>query len=495
MANGRTVTAAEDLLNRALEDHQVGRLDEAQASYEQVLALAADALTNLATCHMQRGKLDEGLALIERSLAVRPGQLNALGNKAMALMATGRFEAASAVCRQILATRPEDAEAHSMLGDALFQLDRPAEALDAFARSLALSLDILALNGRGAALSSLHRFDEAAAAFDQALALAPDNARAALHRAELDLRMGRLADGWRAYEARWKGPLAAWDARRPRPVWLGEGPVQGLTILLLAEQGLGDSLQMVRYAPLLAAQGARVVLGVPAALAEICRSAPGVAEIVVDGQPLPAFDASCPMMSLPLAFGTTLGTVPSQVPYLRAPPDKARIWKARLGASSKKRVGLVWSSGHRPDRPEQWAVNARRNIDLPKLRPLARADVAFYSLQKGHPAEGELARLQAEGWDGPEIVDLARELRDLADTAAVMEALDLVITVDTSTAHLAGALGKPVWILTGYDACWRWMLDREDSPWYPTARLFRQRSFNDWNPVIEDVSAALQAFA
>ena len=495
MTNRGAMAAAENLLNQALGDHQVGRLDEAQAAYEQVLALAADALTNLATCHMQRGKLDEGLALIERSLAVRPGQLNALGNKAMALMAAGRFEAASAVCLQILAARPEDADALSMLGDALFQLDRPGEALDAYDRSLVLSFDILALNGRGAALSALHRFDEAAETFDQAMALSPDNARSAHHRAELNLRMGRLADGWKGYEARWKGPLAAWNARLPRPVWRGETPVRGLTILLLAEQGLGDSLQMVRYAPLLAAQGARVVLGAPAALAEICRSVPGVAEVVVDGQPLPAFDACCPMMSLPLAFGTTLETIPAQVPYLRAPPDKARIWKARLGASSKKRVGLVWSSGHRPDSPEQWAVNARRNIDLPKLRPLARADVAFYSLQKGKPAEGEVGRLKAKGWGGPEIVDLANELHDFADTAAVMEALDLIITVDTSTAHLAGALSKPVWILTGYDACWRWMLERDDSPWYPTARLFRQKAFNDWDPVIEDVVAALQAFA
>lgn len=391
------MASAEDLLNRALEAHRADRLDEAQAGYEQVLALSPtnhDALTNLAACYMQRGQIAQGLALIDRSLAVRPGQLNALGNKAMALMTIGRFEAASAVCLQILAASPEDADAYSMLGDALFQLDRPSEALDAYDRSLALMPDILALHGRSAALSAMRRYEEAAATLDQALALAPGDAKAILHRAELDLKMGLLSDGWRRYEARWEGPLKAWEARLPRPLWLGEGPVRGSTILVLAEQGLGDTLQMVRYAPLLAARGARVVLGVPATLAEICRSLTGVAEVVVDGQPLPAYDACCPMMSLPLAFGTTLDTIPAQTPYLRAPSQKVEAWKARLGPPSKKRVGLVWSSGHRPDHPGQWAVNGRRDIDLSKLRALAGANVTFYSLQKGYPAEGELPRAQ-----------------------------------------------------------------------------------------------------
>jgi hypothetical protein len=218
-----------------------------------------------------------------------------------------------------------------------------------------------------------------------------------------------------------------------------------------------------------------------------------VAEVIRDDGPAPAYDVCCPLMSLP--FALRLETIPDETPYLRAPEDKVRAWAERLGPTSRKRVGLVWSGGVRPGMPGYWAQNTRRNIPLAMLAPLADADVEFYSLQKGAPAEGETARLKAQGWNGPDIIDFAPELHDFSDTAALAENLDLVISVCTSTAHMAGALGKAMWLLNHFDTCWRWGLERSDSPWYPTARVFRQKALGDWTPVVEEVVEALQALA
>jgi hypothetical protein len=215
--------------------------------------------------------------------------------------------------------------------------------------------------------------------------------------------------------------------------------------------------------------------------------------VVEKGASLPEFDLHCSLMSLPWAFRTTLATVPAGIPYLHADPDRACAWAERLGEWRRRRVGLVWSGGFRPDRPQLWAVNRRRNIALEQLAPLAEADVDFYSLQKGEPAAGELAELQARGWSGPAMADFTADLHDFADTAALVENLDLVIAVDTSTAHLAGAMGKPVWLLNRFDSCWRWMTGRTDSPWYPTLRLFRQPVPGDWDTPLANVRTALAA--
>ncbi len=218
----------------------------------------------------------------------------------------------------------------------------------------------------------------------------------------------------------------------------------------------------------------------------------GVAQLISRGTTLPHFDYHCPLMSLALAFGTTLATVPAEVPYLTVDAERRGYWRGKLGERGKPRVGLVWSGGFRPDQPEVWSVNSRRNIPLAKLAPLSNSGIEYYSLQKGQPAESELAQLNAHDWEGPPPIDCAGELDDFADTAALIEQLDLVISVDTSTAHLAGALGKPVWILNRFDTCWRWLLDRADSPWYPTARLYRQANPGDWDAVVEQLRGDLQ---
>ncbi len=269
------------------------------------------------------------------------------------------------------------------------------------------------------------------------------------------------------------------------PQWFGAEPIRGKTILLHAEQGLGDTLQFVRYVSRVAAQGARVVLEVQPALKDLISGIEGPAEVIARGEDLPEFDIHCPLLSLPLAFGTRLDTIPADIPYLTVPPDRITAWSSHLERSALHRVGLAWSGGrtHRNDH--------NRSIALTHLAPLfADPQIQFVSLQQ-ELRDGDLEILQAN----PQIVHFGDELHDFADTAAVVSELDVVISVDTSVAHLAGALGKPVWILLPFAPDWRWLLDRKDSPWYPTARLFRQPKIADWDGVIECVRQELSVIA
>jgi hypothetical protein len=277
-------------------------------------------------------------------------------------------------------------------------------------------------------------------------------------------------------------------------LWLGDESLASKTILLYAEQGLGDTIQFCRYARSVADLGARVVMLVPGPLLGLLATLDGVAQLVKVGDPLPPFDFQCPLMSLPLAFRTELATIPAPHSYLRPDSGRTRRWKERLGERLKPRVGLVWSGGFRPDQPELAEINARRNMDASLLAGLKDERIEFYSLQKGEPAASDLARLQAAHWGGPDIIDWTSELHDFSDTAALAANLDLVISVDTSMAHLAGALGRPVWILNRFDSCWRWLPGRVESPWYPTARIYTQQRSGDWAGVIEKVKADLGCF-
>jgi len=237
-----------------------------------------------------------------------------------------------------------------------------------------------------------------------------------------------------------------------------------------------------------------VILEAPGLLTGLLASLEGVTRLVACGEALPEFDYHCPLMSLPLAFKTSLATIPARVPYLKSDPTKARVWQERLGARRKPRVGLVWSGGFRSQQPELWSLNARRNIPLATLAPLLDADADFYSLQKGRAAEAELADLVADHRPGPDIIDLTALLDDFSDTAALLEHLDLIISVDTAMVHLAGALGKPVWVLNRFDTCWRWLLARSDSPWYPTVTLYRQPRAGDWETVVQRIRADLSGW-
>jgi tetratricopeptide (TPR) repeat protein len=350
---------------------------------------------------------------------------------------------------------------------------------------------------RGNVLLDLHRLDEALVSFTRAIALKSDFAEARANRASILLLRGNLTQGFADYEWRWKVPHGAVAPQQPtfsQPLWLGKQPLPGKTILLVAAQGLGDTLQFCRYAPLLADSHANVILRVPRSLVALLATLEGVAAVYADDEPLPSFDLWCRITSLPLAFQTTLSTIPAPVPYLRSSAVKAAHWRQKLGERCKARVGLVWSGLNRPKEQEGWSVLNHRIIPLLKLAALKRHDVDFYSLQKGQPAESQLAELLAARWDGPNLIDFSTELHDFSDTAAMIEQLDLVISVDTSTAHLAAAMGKPVWILLCFDSCWRWLMERSDSPWYPTATLYRQECPGNWDGVVERVRQDLDVW-
>jgi hypothetical protein len=305
------------------------------------------------------------------------------------------------------------------------------------------------------------------------------------------LAMGDYAQGWPQYEWRWKTrqfeeAVRTFDA----PLWLGEEDLAGRTILLHGEQGLGDVLQFCRYAPVVAARGAKVVLEVFPVLARLLGRLEGVDQIVRRGEPLPPHDLHAPLMSLPLALGA--GPEAHAAPYLSPDPDDGARWASRLDGAEGLRVGLCWAGGARPDQPIAHAIDQRRSLPLKAFAPLAGiGGVRFYSLQKGSP-EAELKALDARDWPGPPIVDLTAELKDFADTAALIANLDLVLACDTSTAHLAGGLGKPVWLLNRFDTCWRWPEVGDDTAWYPSARLFTQTAAGDWPGVISRVQAELQ---
>jgi hypothetical protein len=350
-----------------------------------------------------------------------------------------------------------------------------------------------AYNNQGVLLTELRQLPEALASYDRALAIRPDYAECHLNRGLLLLLRGTFAQGWDEYEWRWKTPHVA-PRRFPVPRWHGED-ISGKTILLHGEQGLGDALQFMRYVPEVKALGANVVLEVDRSLVRLAGTLDGADAIIAAGDEIPRVDYCCPIMSLPHVFKTDESNTPSRVPYLRADPAGARTWQERLATYSQLRVGLCWAGGPGFSRPRVDGARTNRafarSMTLQHLAPLAALDdVVFVSLQKGAAAKQlRQSVLQSE----LPLVDWTGEIGDFADTAALVDALDLVISVDTSVAHLAGALGKPVWLLGKFDGSWQWLVDRDDSPWYPTMRIFRQPQAGDWNSVVSAVKDALLA--
>jgi tetratricopeptide (TPR) repeat protein len=458
-----------------------GRRSEAEAAYRDVLASQPDqivALDQLALLCRQRGGFAEALQLYAAMMTVAPGSPEAASNHGVVLNDLGRPTEALASLDRALVLKPDFAPAHYNRGNALFALGRYDDALASFECGLALDRrHVDAHYNRANALRELRRHEAALAAYRDALALAPERADIHVNAALTLLRVGRLGDGFAEYE--WRHKLA--PIGPPGPIWRGDVPVAGKTVFLHAEQGFGDTLQFIRYAPLLAARGAKVFAAVPAALKPLVAAMPGVTALTA-GDPQPDYDFHCPMMSLPHAFGTELATVPAQMPYLAAAPDRLRLWADRLPQSDNLKVGLAWAGSR------GFVGDRQRSIALAGLAPLLALDgVDFVALQRDVPM-ADISALAAV----PRLVSLGPQLRDFADTAAIVTQLDLVIAVDTALVHLAGALGKPVWVMLPYSPDFRWMLDRPDSPWYPSARLFRQCRPGDWDEVVAGVAAALE---
>ena len=410
------------------------------------------------------------------------------------LLDNGAPAPAAAVLRALLAATPDFTPAHNLFGMALLELGDMAGAIAAFHRALTLNADEGAVWANlGMALKIEGRFDEALAAHNEAVARAPEDARLRLNRAVTLLRAGRMAEAWPDYESRLaagRGLNLPLDTLLPAVAGLD---LAGRTVLAWHEEGFGDTLQFGRYLPLLAARGARVLVRLPAPLRRLFAAMPGI-EVIDDVAPPPVFDWHVPVFSLPRAFATTLGTIPAQVPYLRTDPALAGAWGARLGAAlpaTALRVGIVWAGQARPWLPWFTTLDGRRSMALATLAPLAAVPgVALVSLQKG-PAARDLRALPR----GMAVHDPMEDAADFADTAAIVEHLDAVVSVDTSVPHLAGALGKPVLLLDRYDSCWRWLSGREDSPWYPTLRVLRQPTPGDWATVVARAAGILRGIA
>lgn len=491
-----------------------GDLAGARKHYERSLALKADAagtLTNLGNVCRSEGKLEEAMAFCERAIAMDAQYAEGHDSLGIVFQDLGRFEEARLCHEEALRLRPDSAEALNNLGAALRCLGRHAEAIACHERALAIRPDwaearsnlgvvyraqgkldeaeshfrraleaspnsVSGLTNLGYSHFSQCRLREARECYERARAVDPKYPEAQWNHALLELLEGNYAAGWREYETRYqKREIAPRDFMKPR--WRGE-PLHGERILLHAEQGLGDTIQFLRYVPLVAAAGGSVVLDVPLAALRLASTVPGVTELIATGDALPSFDWHCPLMSLPLAFSTTGDTIPQEVPYLRVPEEARKVGEAVERKKDCLHVGLVWS-GNPKHSEDQF-----RSLRVEQLAPLLdRSGVCFFSLQVG-PAAAQVSK---------EVVDLQVAIHDLADTAALIAALDLVITVDTAVAHLAGALGKPVWMLVPFAPDWRWLMDRRDSAWYPTMRLFRQPRLRDWESVIEQVCSELDA--
>jgi len=540
-------------LQEAVTLHRQGQLRDAEKIYARVLKAAPDnfdALNLMGGVKLQQGRFGEaerlfraaakanagaphtwshlGQALhaqkraaeafecLDKARMLAPDDVNILNQHANVLLSIGRPADALAEFKAVLGSMPQHVEARINCGLAQAALGAPELALGEFNTALKLApghpvalyncgvaliglgryTEAVAANdgvlavvpdhanawlNRGKALAQLARFDEAVASYGKAIALRKDFADAHFNRALALLTLGDYRHGLAEYEWRWRRTGMVAEKSRGRPLWLGDYPLARKTILLHAEQGLGDTIQFARYVPLLAAQGAKIVLEVPAELKPLL-SGLGAAAVIGRGEVPPPFDVHCPVGSLPLAFKTELKSVPAQIPYLSA--DEARLakWSARLGGLARPCVALVWSgnASHDNDR--------NRSIAFATLAPLfSETSASFISLQRD-VRDSDGAPLAAE----KRVTHIGGELDDFGDTAAVLALCDLVITVDTAVAHLAGALGRPVWVLVPFAPDWRWTPQGERTPWYPTARLFRQTSQSDWDGVIARVAAELK---
>ena len=441
----------------AIAAMQLGRVEQAIEAQQALVRLrpeSADAWSNLGTALAEAGRSTEAIAAAQRAISLCPGHANARNNLAAALGADGRYEQALVECREALRRDPELAEAH---------------------------------NNLGSILAAMGQLDEAAASFRRAIAISPDHAAAHFNLALALLIGGKWVAGWPQYEWRWKCFSSARPRNFPEPQWGGE-PLQGRTILLHAEQGIGDTIQFVRYVPLVAQRGATVLLECQPELRRLLGGLPRVGQLIARGEALPRFDLQCPLMSLGGVFGTTVDSIPGPVPYLTADHSLVAAWERKLATPGKPlvrvKVGLVWSGN-----PTQ-KNNRLRSIPLRSLGALAVVKgIRFLTLQKG------LAADQARNPPpGMELEDFTADLTDFAETAALLANLDLIITVDTAVAHLAGAMGLKVWALLCYAPDWRWLLGRGDSPFYPTMRVFRQHRPGDWDGVVAEVRSELEAF-
>jgi tetratricopeptide (TPR) repeat protein len=472
--------------HRARTYERLGRLGDALECLDRALAIDPRNVAdwrNRGIVLKKLGRPAEALSSYEQLLAIEPGDVAALTKRALLLNELEQRNEALACIEQAIRIKPDDLDVLNARVIILENLGRYAEGLQDLDRMLGIcATHTDAINNTGMLLARLGRFEEAFRCYDRSLALHPDQPQARYNRSLIRLSLGDWARGLDEFESRWgTESLRALAPVGPAPVWRGQEDLQGKTILVYHEQGYGDTLMSVRYIPLLAQRGAQVVLLVPSALEKLLRTVPGVTQVTSNAAGL-VHHFQVPLMGLLSAFRTTPDTIPASVPYVSADPLQVSRWAHRLGARRTQRIGLVW--GGRRYAP----INYARDVPLKALRPLLELDAQFVGLQKELAADDRTALGEL-----PQLECLGEHLDDFADTAALIANLDLVIAADTAVAHLAGALGKPVWLLNRFASCWRWLQRGADSAWYPTMRQFRQPRVGDWETVVKDVGVALRA--
>jgi tetratricopeptide (TPR) repeat protein len=461
-------------------------LKEAIACLEQAVRCdpnSAWAWSNLGLAYHGAGRLQEAVASSQEALRRQPDLVAAFCNMGLAYLSLEKIEEAVAANQEAICLQPDCAQAHYNLGLALKRSNRLAEAAQAFQQAIHFGIVAEAYNDLGLTRRMQGRYEEALAGFDEALRRRPDFVDAHLCKASTLLLIGDFIGGWPEYEwrTRWSGFGAPYYAASPQPTWDGS-PLNGRTILLRAEQGFGDTIQFVRYAGLVQQRGGRVLVEVQPRLRSLVATCPSIEQVVCRCDPLPPFDVQALLLSLPSIFGTTLETIPSAVPYLAADPTLVEHWRHELGTVPGFKVGIVWQG--QPATIMDWL----RSVPLQQFAPLAGIEgVQLISLQVGAGCE-QLSKIPFA------VTDLGSRFNSdsFADVAAAIKNLDLLITVDTAVAHLAGALGAPVWVAIGFSPDWRWLLGRGDSPWYPTIRLFRQLEPGQWGPVFQRMAAELR---
>jgi tetratricopeptide (TPR) repeat protein len=464
----------------------LGRLDEALADLDMAIALSpglVEAFNNRGNVYQDMGQFEAALADYDRAIALKPDNADAFNNRGNLRQQLGQYEEALPDYAKAITLKPGYAEAYYNHGTALYELGRFDAALPPLARAVALRPDFAkAIYNHGTTLMALGRIDDALIDFAKALEVQPDFHQPAWNRGLCHLLLGHWREGWPDYERRWHTTQSPphWHTCG-RPQWTGREDIRGKTLLLHSEQGHGDTIMAARFVRPVIARGARVILDTPPAMRPLLEQIEGVT-LTREDEPSPAFDLYCPLMSLPPALDVTLESLPADVPYLSAPPVHVAKWQPRLASAAGLKVGINWAGNPTFHHDEM------RSIGLARMLPLlAQSGVQFFALQKDlRDGDAEILRSH------PGVAPLGDQIESFADTAAIVSQLDLVISSDTSVVHLAGALGKPVWILLQHVPDWRWLLGRDDSPWYPTARLFRQTEFGDWAGVVQRVALALE---
>jgi tetratricopeptide (TPR) repeat protein len=474
----------ERAMRSALEYYKSGKLEESENLCRKILRRQPkifDVLHLLGFIRYLKNDYDSSIIFIERALAINSSSAIAHNDLGTALLGKGRIDDAIISFKKALQINSFYSDAYTNLGVALCEKGIFDEALEYYRKALKFNPNHAdACNNLGKVLLDKGQVRESIQYFQKAILLKPRFAQAHLHLSLALLLVGDFRNGWKEYQWRW----GLEEHRTPdfkQPLWDGSD-LRNKTILLYAEQGLGDTIHFIRYAPAVAERGGKTILECQRELASLMCRVEGVHEVIIRGDRLPSFDLHCPLLGLPLVFSTTIESIPAKVPYIKADTSLVEKWRGKIQSDkAAKKVGLVWAGApvHKKDR--------YRSCSLETFAPLGEIEgVSFYSLQKG-----DAAKEAKNHPGGMKLTDHTDEINDFSDTAALIETLDLVISVDTSVAHLAGAMGKMTWTLLPFAPDWRWMLNREDSPWYPTIRLFRQPSSGDWDSVIAKVKDEL----